>query len=273
MKFFILFFSGTLGVFSQLQVPELQKLSKITLFDTLGTGYQNLMGEWSGEEIQYDETGSFVKFKFKVVLKLKQTGNRIFGTSYIEDKFRGSYGDMKIRGIVTDNKLYFEEYEITNEKFYEKDVVWCLRSGDMDIKLSEGIISLEGLQYNGYASDTYRTCTDHAEMKVNKKADAVIKSSGIEPNSGVAGSKSLKMLIYPNPTRDNITVSYQLIDKSKVKIEVFSLSGQNFETIVGDYLEGIQNQQINLSNYAAGIYLIRLQANGLQTTSRVVKEN
>jgi hypothetical protein len=263
---------------AQISAPELEKYSNTSLFDLNNSACFNVSGEWIGEEIQYDPTQSFIKVKFKVIFKLKQEGNRVYGTSYIEDKYRGSHGDMKIRGMVSGNKLYFEEYEIVNEKFFEKNVVWCLRSGEMDIKINESVAILEGLHYNGYASDTYYKCTDYVKMSVSKN---LIPEGNSNSNDLVTTDKKIldgnsfakmEMLIFPNPCVDQATISYELKENLKVQIDVFSLSGAHILNIVNNQQSvGKQNIQFNLSAYVPGVYLVRLQAGNLFSTKQIIK--
>ncbi|MDP1802999.1 MAG: T9SS type A sorting domain-containing protein [Bacteroidota bacterium] len=264
---------------AQQTIPELQKFNNKALFNPNDTNCFNLKGEWIGEEIQYDATGSFIKVKFKVVFKLKQEGNRVYGTSFIQDKYRGSYGDMKIRGMVSGNKLFFEEYEIMNEKFFQLGVVWCLRSGEMNIKIDGTIITLDGLQYNGYASDSYMKCTDYAKMSVSK-VFSPIKSGENENNQNKSDKietkgvilEKLEVLVFPNPFIDETTISYELKESSKVRIDIYSLSGAYIQSTLNEQqTEGKQNVKIKLSSYAPGIYLVRLHVGNASSTKQIVK--
>lgn len=277
VKILLLFFMCSVFSNRAQKTAALQRFSDTTLFNRRDTACFNVSGEWTGEEIQYDPTQSFIKVKFKVVFTLKQEGNRVYGTSYIEDKYRGSYGDMKIRGIVTGGKLHFEEYEIVDEKFYQPGVVWCLRSGEMDIKIDGNTATLAGLSYDGYASDTYAKCTDYAKMAVSKQLESPRSATGRRtsmPKEVINGNYSgnIKMRIYPNPCVDATTISYELKEPSKVRIDVFSLSGAHIETIGNEQeYSGSQQLQLNVSAYAPGVYLVRLHAGNLYSTGQVVK--
>ena len=263
---------------AQNNIPELQKFNNQNLFNLNDTSCIDLTGEWTGEEIQYDPTQSFIKVKFKVIFNLKQEGNRIYGTSFIQDKYRGSYGDMKIRGMVSGDKLHFEEYEIMNEKFFQLGVVWCLRSGEMDIKISGNTITLDGLKYDGYASDTYYKCTDYAKMSVSKIFEHSVspnENSTLTSDKKIIEANSfekMNMLIFPNPCIDQATISYELKESVNVRIDIFSLSGALIQNVINDQREaGKQTVQFNLSAHAPGVYLVRLQAGNLFSTKQVVK--
>lgn len=261
-----------LNAFAQQSIPELQKFTDRSLFNPNDNSCFKVSGEWVGEEIQYDATQSFIKVKFKVVFKLEQEGNRVYGTSYIQDKYRGSYGDMKIRGMVIGNKLHFEEYEIVNEKFFEKGVVWCLRSGEMTIDVKGNKATLTGLTYNGYASNDYSECTDYAKMSVSK--DIIPSENSEKSLAPKTPVEKMDVLIYPNPIIDQANISYELKENSNVRIDIFSLSGKHIETISdGQQTAGKQNAKFNPSGYAAGVYVVRLQAGNLSSTKQIVKTN
>lgn len=75
------------------------------------------------------------------------------------------------------------------------------------------IVSLEGLHYNGYASDTYRSCTDYVKMRVTKTFDSALKlnaSSSVPVVIRGNYSGSMKMPIYPNPCHDQTSISYEV---------------------------------------------------------------
>ncbi|MCK4826008.1 T9SS type A sorting domain-containing protein, partial [bacterium] len=66
--------------------------------------------------------------------------------------------------------------------------------------------------------------------------------------------------IFPNPVRDNCTISYSLTEPRNVKIEEFNVKGQLIETFVNDS-QNIGNHEIswNTHDYSSGIYLYKLR--------------
>lgn len=270
--FILIYFS--FSCFAQKQISDLQKFNDITLFNTQDFVAVNLSGEWFGEEIQYDPTQSFIKVKFKIIFKLKQEGNRVYGTSYIEDKYRGSYGDMKIRGIIIGNKLHFEEYEILDEKFYEPGFIWCLRSGELSIKENGANIVLEGIDYSGYASDNYSKCTDYVTMSITKPNGNKRIETDETNNAGVKiiAGKSNEISVFPNPVINEATITYTLFESSKVQIDIFTLNGTHLKMLLEEHKEaGNYKQSVQLSEYAAGVYLIRFLLGNVVSTKQIVK--
>ena len=70
--------------------------------------------------------------------------------------------------------------------------------------------------------------------------------------------------IYPNPTTNTITVCGNDIKE----VQIFNICGQNIMTV-----NGTNNVKVNLSNYAAGIYMVKvIDNNGNSTVSKVIKK-
>jgi len=70
---------------------------------------------------------------------------------------------------------------------------------------------------------------------------------------------------YPNPFNSETVIPLELPQRSKVKIELFNVKGQNLGTIY----EGIQNAgwpkvRFSASNLASGVYFYRIAAEGLE---------
>jgi hypothetical protein len=77
------------------------------------------------------------------------------------------------------------------------------------------------------------------------------------------------MSFYPNPATDQITINYELVNSSDVKVEIFNLLGAKvFERDFGRQLSGINNSLINLENFKNGMYLMRLTANNYPLTTK-----
>ncbi|MFK7806504.1 MAG: T9SS type A sorting domain-containing protein [Saprospiraceae bacterium] len=81
------------------------------------------------------------------------------------------------------------------------------------------------------------------------------------------------MNVFPNPVSNNrITLRYDLAKSANVSIELLSSTGQVINTIVssqqkpyGTYWEGVETE-----NLSAGIYFLRINADGISKTERVV---
>lgn len=79
--------------------------------------------------------------------------------------------------------------------------------------------------------------------------------------------------VYPNPTANNVTVSYTLTEESNVAIVVTDLSGKVvFATESGLQGAGTYSPSLDLSQVSQGMYTVTLTANGSQVTKKLIKK-
>jgi hypothetical protein len=227
----------------------------------------DVSGKWVGTEIQYDETGTFIKVKFDIVFDFVQDGNKVTGTSYIKDKLHEDVGYMNIRGYVIGDKLHFEEYELTAQKWETPNRVWCFRTGELDLTQIRRKMQLSG-DYDSYAAYDYRPCRDYCHTVVQKDVD------GQEPTADlkfIPMDEDNLITVAPSPFRDQTTLSYTLDKNAKVQLDVFDLSGRKVvELINGNQAAGKYSQVFEAAGNPVGSYLVRLFVDDKLYTKQVV---
>lgn len=67
--------------------------------------------------------------------------------------------------------------------------------------------------------------------------------------------------VYPNPSSDNVQVSFEMKTNANVRISITDVNGKELNSIVLTDVNGTQNVSIDVTNYASGIYLVNLFAN------------
>lgn len=78
--------------------------------------------------------------------------------------------------------------------------------------------------------------------------------------------------IFPNPTNDFITIHYNLSSPNQTTLSLFTLYGQKLKTILnGKQPAGEHEMKIDLKNVDAGIYFVKLNAEGKEEVRKVVK--
>jgi hypothetical protein len=229
----------------------------------------DVSGKWVGTEIQYDNTKSFIKVKFHVVLELEQEGNRVTGTSYIKDKRHNDFGHMKLRGFVMGNKLHFEEYAITKENWETENTEWCLRTGELDISDKGAMIEIAGT-FDGYTADDYSQCTDYAFVTIQRAADEVPAEPTRKDMEALLANENL-LLVAPSPFREQTTLSYTVDASAQVQLDIFDLSGKLVKNLVNQsQTKGEQKVIFEAENNPAGIYLARLVIGNQLYTRQIV---
>jgi subtilisin-like proprotein convertase family protein len=86
-----------------------------------------------------------------------------------------------------------------------------------------------------------------------------------EASSGLYG-----LSIYPNPSKNNFNLEYQLVNPSEVTVEVLNIVGEKIKQ-VADGMQLSGKHVFELNDIAAGTYFVRLTANDKVMMQRLVK--
>lgn len=85
------------------------------------------------------------------------------------------------------------------------------------------------------------------------------------------GINSTAMKVFPNPASHNVWVNFELLQDSKVAIDLFDLTGRQVVSVgTTAYPVGNHSKNIQLTNLPQGTYLVRLQTAEQVVTSKVV---
>lgn len=80
---------------------------------------------------------------------------------------------------------------------------------------------------------------------------------------------TIETYVAPNPTKDIVTVSYNLNSNAETSIEVFSISGATLMSSKKTAQTGSNTAEINLSQFDAGTYFIKVST--ADASSKMVK--
>ncbi|MEX2190199.1 MAG: T9SS type A sorting domain-containing protein, partial [Bacteroidota bacterium] len=77
---------------------------------------------------------------------------------------------------------------------------------------------------------------------------------------------------YPNPFNPTTTIEFTLPADGHVVLKVYDLAGREVATLVdGDRIAGVYQQVVfDASRLASGMYIARLQMNGMQLLRKMV---
>lgn len=76
---------------------------------------------------------------------------------------------------------------------------------------------------------------------------------------------------YPNPFNPSTNISFYLAQSSIVKLNVYNVLGESIKTIVNrEFSSGYHSVKFDGSNFASGIYLVILEANGLRLSKKML---
>ncbi len=105
-------------------------------------------------------------------------------------------------------------------------------------------------------------CGSDSMTKVNY---VNVLSTGIQDNSFLKS-----MSVFPNPTDGNFSLIAELNNAPKIKISIFNPIGQMVYSNETDGLSSSINMTFDLSNYATGIYLLKLSAGGSLICTKIL---
>ena len=85
--------------------------------------------------------------------------------------------------------------------------------------------------------------------------------------------KTETVSIIPNPSKDDFTVSFEVIKPSNIQIILFDLSGREVLDIFNDFtVEGIFSRTVSTSHLSSGVYFLHILIDDDVLVKRVVLE-
>jgi chitinase len=115
------------------------------------------------------------------------------------------------------------------------------------------------LQVDQAASGCYPANSTTATLTINSA------TATTDAQSGASFS------IYPNPFESTSSIHFDLNNSASVKVEVYDITGHKIETLMNGAELSSGTYEIELSNFQAGIYFVKLQIGGYERNIKVVK--
>lgn len=106
---------------------------------------------------------------------------------------------------------------------------------------------------------------------VTTRIDAIQLSGGI---LSAADSKSLQSLkVFPNPTKNNINLLFNLNRQSNFEIQIYNTLGQEVSGVSqqGELYPGNQNLEIKTSSLNTGIYFVKVTLEGQSIVKQIIR--
>ena len=92
-----------------------------------------------------------------------------------------------------------------------------------------------------------------------------------ENGNNHSGKFDSKLKTYPNPTRDNTTVTFELANAGMVEIQVYSITGRLVKSIRKSMEEGTNALQIEGDNLANGTYIVKFNSGKQSESVKFIK--
>ncbi|HEX7412785.1 MAG TPA: T9SS type A sorting domain-containing protein, partial [Bacteroidia bacterium] len=83
------------------------------------------------------------------------------------------------------------------------------------------------------------------------------------------------LTVFPNPATDNVRITYTLMERGTVSVKLYSLNGELVADLLNETQEvGLQNTNAHLPlGLANGLYMVKLNVNGEQSTQKLLIQN
>ncbi|MFC2111047.1 C25 family cysteine peptidase [Bacteroidota bacterium] len=149
--------------------------------------------------------------------------------------------------------------EFTNTSAYEDNVLWRFDDGTTSILqnpshtfTSNGNHNVKLISYNNCGADSIIKA-------VNVGSVSIKELSGIED-----------IMIYPNPTKDNVNIQFNTNAISKVEIKLLNTLGQCLWLNSPELSNGSYNKQLSLKGFSKGVYLITISTEDGSITRKLI---
>ncbi|MFN8309382.1 MAG: T9SS type A sorting domain-containing protein [Chitinophagales bacterium] len=250
---------------SPVTFPTTSKLTAKELNDV------DLSGKYVGKRHQYAYDHRSVMQSFDYEFELKQEGKNITGYSTIL-RSNGEYADILLRGTIVGDVLYFEEYQVKSKAVGE-NFVWCMKSGGLQIRKSDGQLKLIG-STESFQEGTYYPCTGgYTDLTKTDNSELHLSKTEVKeelPQSGFMMSAT------PNPFETRTAITYELKNDAVVSLEIFDIHGRivtvaenKIQKPAGTYHIDFSGEENHL---AAGVFIVKLTVGSEIHSMEIVKQ-
>ncbi len=123
---------------------------------------------------------------------------------------------------------------------------------------------------------THQGYLENPTVEMNKLTTGAVKWL-LKLGETETGTKDNKLadfntLIYPNPTNQIATVSFHVEKAAIVDIVVINALGNTVSQLSDYCSNGIYNKQVDVSNFAKGLYFVKIRMNGMQLVNKLLVE-
>jgi Secretion system C-terminal sorting domain len=253
------------------EVLPIVKHTKVLSLNEIAT--TDFTGNYSGQRFQYTENKKAILRTYSYVMNVVQKGNTVSGTTTITSD-NGDFAVIKLRGMVMDDKLYFEEYEIQDQKKSD-DAVWCFKIGELQMGKHNQQTVIYG-PTNSYTSTYYSPCSGGYTMleKVNEETSTsnVVKKQIDQNVTTIIDNNPFALHLYPNPFVNESNLLYTTAKESKIKIELYDINGALISTLANEIQgSGSHSITVNGNNLTAGVYILKINIDGMITSKQIIK--
>lgn len=111
------------------------------------------------------------------------------------------------------------------------------------------------------------SCNEKSGIKSSLYATVIFVNNTSLEDGSLTGQR---LSVFPNPTSDQITCSFDLTQAMEARIGIYDLSGKLLQSSLTHLPAGPAHQELNVSELPNGIYTLRVQNEEMQMTRKLV---
>jgi hypothetical protein len=110
----------------------------------------------------------------------------------------------------------------------------------------------------GSAHQVYYNANNSAANNETAIRSAIISALGISKIENIKNNTT-NVNVHPNPASDKAFISYQLLEKTELNINIYNMLGKKMQAVqLGMQNPGNHKYEINTQDYPDGVYLIKI---------------
>jgi subtilisin family serine protease len=129
------------------------------------------------------------------------------------------------------------------------DVIQCVSSGPFNLVPGDSVEVAFALIAGDNLSDI-QASANAAQTRYNDLFAPTAIVSKINPETMLS--------LYPNPSKDVVSLNFNLLKSATTQIEIYTLTGQKVFELVKDFSAGMNQEKIDISNLSSGQYFVKL---------------
>lgn len=157
------------------------------------------------------------------------------------------------------------------------DTVICsnVPGASIDLDAGAGFVSYDWSTGETSQIITITTGDEYSVVVIDgngcRGSDTILVSTDLCDGIETALGEGIDITVYPNPTRDKVTLNWSSPIGEMMNVSVVSLTGQVQQAIEIKNAMQVQAKEIDLSSLAQGVYLIRIEIGGNIQVNRITK--
>lgn len=228
-----------------------------------------ITGKYSGHLIKFDWSGKHVIGVSPLILELYSINGKVYGIWQEADSLK-----VPLTAVIDSRQIEFLNTSYSRTDYYspKKAITYNFEKATLKWVTKGDTVSLAGNLhlFSPQRNEPHKPLSVALIKSGKEVSNEIIKFANISE----ALDKPDRLLAYPNPFKDIVTIDFSIVESCEVVTELLTLDGKIvYSNRAGKLQPGYYTLTINPSiKVAPGIYIIVLKYGNATKTSKVVKQ-